>query len=239
MRAAAACRNALERASRRAAMRFLPVRSPTVVSTTPTKRCPGWKPSGTAAVLISRSTRVRSPEGASAGPCWSAKIAVRISWMVTSSSSTALPTPRRTSGTSDPRWALSSSIPVANSRWMTRSCRSRAIRSRSSYTASRSRSRCASAIISASAACEANWIASVRSSSLNGRSPRARGVTRAPMTRPPLCRGSAMIGPYARARALSIRGSVAASATNTGRPSRSCATISLSGATTLPSWSDG
>lgn len=43
-------------------------------------------------------------------------MAVRISWIVTSSSSTARPTPVRTSGTTDLRWALSSIIPVANSR---------------------------------------------------------------------------------------------------------------------------
>ncbi len=46
--------------------------------------------------------------------------------------------------------------PVANSRWITRSCRSRAIRSRSSRTASRPRSRCAWARSSASVAWSAN-----------------------------------------------------------------------------------
>lgn len=114
VREASACRNALEGVSRRAAMRFLPVRSPTFVSTGPTKRCEGLKPSDTAAMLISRSTRVRSPEGTSAGPCRNAKIAVRIIWMVTSSSSTALPTRSCTSGTTDMRWALSRIIPVTN-----------------------------------------------------------------------------------------------------------------------------
>lgn len=39
----------------------------------------GPEAQGTAAILISRSTRVHIPGGASAGPCWSAKMAVRIS----------------------------------------------------------------------------------------------------------------------------------------------------------------
>lgn len=146
-------------------------------------------------MLISRSTRVSNPDGISAGPCCNAKIAVRISWMVTSSSSTALPTPSRTSGTTDRRCAVSSISPVANSRWMTRSCRSRAIRSRSSNTASRSRSCCASAVISAGAACEANCTASVRSARVNGRPPRARDVTSVPSTRPSLCSGTITAGP--------------------------------------------
>lgn len=72
--------------------------SPTSESTGPRNRCAGMKPRGTAAMLISRSTLVRSPDGASAGSCCNAKMAVRISWMVTSSSSTARPMPACTAG---------------------------------------------------------------------------------------------------------------------------------------------
>lgn len=63
----------------------------TRASTAPVNCTDGWKPSTAAAPPVSRRTRPRKVVGASAGGCWSAKIAVLTSWMVESSSSTACP----------------------------------------------------------------------------------------------------------------------------------------------------
>ena len=127
------------------------------------------------------------------------------------------------------RWVDSSIMPVANSRWTTRSCRSRAIRSRSSYTASRSRWCWASARTSARAACEANWVASSRSTAVYGRSPRRRGRASVPISRPPACSGSSMLGPNRCRTWVVIRGSVAESSMNTGSPPRSWTRTGLPG----------
>lgn len=78
-------------------------------------------------------------------------------------------------------------------------------------------------------------MASVRSISVNWRAPRTRGVASAPSTRPPLCSGSIMLGPYGAVSRLIMRGSVEASATKTASPSRSRSTTALSGGITTPS----
>ncbi len=148
---------------------------------------------------------------------------VRTSWMVASSSSTALPIPSCTSGTTERRAALSSIIPVANSRWMTRSCRSRAIRSRSWKTASRCWSCWPSASRRARADCEAKVWASCFSDSVNVGAPLLRQTQSPPSTRPAATIGTAIEAPKLRARRSTTAGSVDMSSRKTLSPASSWA----------------
>ena len=75
-------------------------------------------------------------------------------------------------GSGERRSVLCSCRPVANSRWMTWSCRSRAIRSRSANTSSWRCARFFSPSSSASVACSANEVSSGTSAGWNGWSSR-------------------------------------------------------------------
>ena len=89
------------------------------------------------------------------------------------------------------RSVLCSCRPVANSRWMTWSCRSRAIRSRSSSTSS---CRCAllfSASSRASVACSANEVSSGTSVGWNVSLPANRKAVSTPITESGVCSGTA------------------------------------------------
>ena len=93
--------------------------------------------------------------------CCSSKMVPRIALMVRSSSSTARSRRAPIAGSPTREATPCSCSPVAKSRWITTSCRSRAIRSRSEMTASSSRSTTAWARSSASPA----WSAKEASSS--------------------------------------------------------------------------
>ncbi len=116
----------------------------------------GAKPSTRAASPATCTTLARSPPPAPLSRVRRPKIADLMILMVSSRSSTARSTRSDASGWSMKRPALCSVIPVANSRWMARSCRSRAIRSRSCSTAIRWASCRRSASSIAIAACAAN-----------------------------------------------------------------------------------
>ena len=113
------------------------------------------------------------------------------------------------------RVAPSSIMPVANRRWITRSCRSRAIRSRSSNTASRSRSRRSKPKDKAIATCVAKASASSTTSPLKGSSPANRYTPRAPMAWSRAISGNIMAGPNRSGSTSPIR----ASAPTNDRPS--------------------
>ena len=106
-----------------------------------------------------------------------------MSLIVSSRSSTDLLQPRRDLGRSG-RGApmLCRPRPIANSRWMTRSCRSRPIRSRSSNSARRCWSRRPLATCSARLACSAK-LAGSSSSTLGNARQRCRASTPAPARR--------------------------------------------------------
>ncbi len=146
--------------------------------------------------LSTRSTTWarRLGELSSRGVC-RAKMVERICRMVVSSSSMALCSREEASGRSTSRTVLIRVIATANSRWMTTSCRSLAMRSRSSSTPSRSASLRASASSSATAACPAN-ACSVRSSDrLNGIRPARLTRASTPRAVPAAPSGTAAVGP--------------------------------------------
>lgn len=111
----------------------------------------GW-PRVVAASPTARAARARRPGPLSRSLVRSPKIVDRMILMVSSRSSTARPTRSAAPSCSTSRAALCKVIPVAKSRWIARSCRSRAIRSRSSSSAICSASRRRSASSKASAA---------------------------------------------------------------------------------------
>ena len=85
--------------------------------------------------------------------------------------------------------------PTANSRWITWSCRSRAIRSRSVSTSSSRMRRCVVASCQASAAWSANAAIMSSCSSLNGCRFRRRSATNTPATGRVVRSGSTSAGP--------------------------------------------
>ena len=107
-------------------------------------------------------------------------MAPRISLIVSSMASTARVTRSATSDRPIIGMAPCKDIPVAYSRWMTRSCRSRAIRSRSSYTDRRSASARLAASSSAMPACAANEAAKAASACGKGGSPWRRPMVNTP-----------------------------------------------------------
>ena len=134
---ALAWRDTLLSASRRVARISTPIDASTPASTGPSRMIRGSKPSDSAASRIVREDL--TAESVAARRRFSrSKIAVRISLIVRSRSSTASPI-RSTAvfgSLATNRTVLCSNIPVAKRRWITVSWRSRAIRSRSSTTAS-------------------------------------------------------------------------------------------------------
>ena len=139
----------------------------------------------------------RSAAGLASGWVCSAKIAERISLIVSSSASTDRLTRSATSGTVIIDVTPCSDMPVAYSRWMTRSCRSLAIRSRSSKTAI-----CSACLrCSASSSPMAAWAAKVASMSAaawdSGMAPGRRPADRTPRTLPGAPSGTTSSGPIA------------------------------------------
>ena len=107
-----------------------------IVSMGPSNCRRGSNPSPSVASVTTWSNRPRSPPGADAAP-WRENTAVRNSLIVSSSPSTADSSRARVRcGSPTPAIAACRLKPSANSRWITVSCKSRAIRSRSSATAS-------------------------------------------------------------------------------------------------------
>ena len=122
----------------------------TTASTGPSVTTRGVNPrAGARSVTARPSSARRSGDAVGAD---SSKMVRRMSLMVASMSSTAVEMRCAASGRTARRAAFSRVSPIANSRWITRSCRSRPIRSRSSKTASRLRSSRACATCIASAA---------------------------------------------------------------------------------------
>ena len=142
---------------------------------------PGRKPSVPRAPITSWSTSPRRPPG----PVLSCrrKMALRTSLIVPSRSSTTSSSRSRTSGLTASRAADCTVRPTANRRWMTRSCRSRAMRSRSSRTASLDLSRCAAATSTARATWSPKAPASARSSGAAATPPACQPRTRTPRHR--------------------------------------------------------
>ena len=135
--------------------------------------------------------------------------------MVSSMSSTALVTRSATSGLVIIGIVPCSDIPVAYSRWMTRSCRSRAIRSRSWYTNRRSASPRLAASSSATPACAANEAANAASACGNGAAPWRRPMVSTPRRLPGAPSGKITAGPMwliADLAAAAARSSAAKSA---------------------------
>ena len=158
---APACRAALESDSRSAVSRCSVISSGTMVSSAPSSCSEGANPSAAAISCATKRTLARSAAGLASGWVWSAKIAERISLIVSSSASTDRLIRSATSGTLIIEVTPCSDMPVAYSRWMTRSCRSLAIRSRSSKTAI-----CSACLrCSASSSPMAAWAAKVASMS--------------------------------------------------------------------------
>src|SRR6266516_4370239 len=144
----------------------------------------------------------------------------RMSLIVSSMASTAVRTRVASSGRAISGIAPSSDMPVAYSRWITRSCRSRAIRSLSSKTDSRSDSlRC-----SASSTATAAWAAKVAtiSAAAGGRAcrPGSRPAVSTPRTFPGAPSGTTTAAPrFSASRAArAVRSSLPKSATLTGSP---------------------
>ncbi len=144
--------------------------------------------------------------------------------IVPSRSSTALPTRSPASGCSISRLAPCSVRPVANSRWIARSCRSRAIRSRSCSSARCSDSARCRASSSVSAACAAKPDSSSTSWSSNAGRPASRHSRSAPVDRSWATSGTATSGPNSRSWSGSgrarARESVRTSLATAGRPVR-------------------
>ena len=130
---ALACRTTLDSASRSTASRCSAIRGGTSLSSRPSMLSPGMKPRWPRAPSTrSDDLRAQARRRRPRGELCSAKIVERICRMVPSSSSMAFCTRADASGRSTSRTVLISVIATANSRWMTTSCRSLAIRSRSS-----------------------------------------------------------------------------------------------------------
>ena len=132
--------------------------------------------------------------GFSARAC-SAKIVARMSLIVSSMASTALRTRFATSGSTIIETVPSSAMPVAYSRWMTRSCKSRAIRSRSSYSDSRSASERRAASSSATPAWAANEAMTSAAAGVTGGPPRRRPTPSTPRPLPGAPSGKIIFGP--------------------------------------------
>jgi hypothetical protein len=154
----------------------------------------------------------------------SAKMVARMSLIVSSIASTALVIRPATSGLVIIGMVPSSDMPVAYNRWMTRSCRSRAIRSLSSYT----RSRSASARLDASSSATPAWAANEATTSAwaggNGGAPWRRPTVSTPRTLPGAPSGNTTAGPIwliAPRAALAARSSAAKSSDVTGWPEAS------------------
>jgi hypothetical protein len=140
-RLAPACLAMLDSASRSTASACSVSSSLFSVRSPAPSRSDGAKPSIAVISSTRRTMPARGSDGMSAASlACSAKMAPRISLMVSSMSSTARDTRSATSGLVIIGMVPCNDIPVAYSRWMTRSCRSRAIRSRSWYTDRRSAS---------------------------------------------------------------------------------------------------
>ncbi len=122
----------------------------------------------------------RGSDGPSTSLACNAKMAPRISLIVWSMSSTARVTRSATSGLPIIGMVPCRDIPVAYSRWMTRSCRSRAIRSLSWYTERRSASARLAASSSATPACAAKAAANAASACGNGSLPCRRPMVSTP-----------------------------------------------------------
>ncbi len=202
-RSARACRAMLVSASESTATTWSAVSLGTSVSIRPAIRTLGANPSTGAASPTTRTARARSrpvPSLPSAGWERRPKMVERMIFMVSSRSSTARSTRSEASLCSMNRPALCSVMPVANSRWMARSCRSRAMRSRSSRTAICSASARRSASSIATAACAAKpWSGSV-SLSVNGLRAAERTSRTMPRTRSPEPIGTATAGPRSSRR---------------------------------------
>ena len=148
-------------------------------------------------------------------------MAPRISLMVSSMASTARVTRSATSGLLIIGMVPCSDIPVAYSRWMTRSCRSRAIRSRSWYTDRRSASARLAASSSATPACAAKEAANDASVGGKGVLPWRRPMVSTPRRLPGAPSGNTTAGPMwliAARAAAAARSSAAKSALVTGSP---------------------
>jgi trehalose synthase len=116
-------------------------------------------------------------------------------------------------------------IPLAKSRWITWSCRSRAIRSRSSKTARRSASLRCSANSSAIPACAANVVTSSTAAGGSGIDPGWRPTVSTPRTLPGPPSGNTTAGPRSMCSraACATRSSWRKSSTVTGWPvARTC-----------------
>ena len=150
----------------------------------------------------------------------SEKIAARMSLIVSSSASTACSTRCAASESRMSAVAPCRDIPVANSRWMTRSCRSRAIRSRSSNSARRWASLRCSASSIPMPACAAKVVTISTAGGESGKPPWCRPAVRTPRTSPAGPSGTSTAGPSAicwRA-AGATRGSELKSSTASGLP---------------------
>ena len=196
-RRAAACRATLDSASRSTASISSATRAGTRASSRPSIRSHGAKPSARVISSVMAAIRACTPGGsAPASPrSWSRKIAARMSLIVSSSSSTACWTRPAASAPGISDVAPCSDMPVANSRWMTRSCRSRAIRSRSAYSATR----WAAWRRSASSMPMPAWAAKVATMSAaagaSGGEPRRRAAVSTPRTSPGRPTGTSTAGP--------------------------------------------
>ena len=228
-------RIALLTASRTTATACAPTSAGTTVSTGPAMRTDGVTPEPAAAsAAVSRSWRRRPPRSSSLTVCRS-KIAVRISRTVVSKSWTACSIRLCTAGSPDRRKVLCRDSPVANSRWITWSCRSRAMRSRSANTSS---CRCARFFFpnsNASVACSANDVSSGTSVDWNGCSPAPRSATSTPVMDSCDCRGTATTGPNRARDALSTSSSEADSLRTATRPSTTSRSSGWSAAIRSPS----
>src|SRR3569833_2331872 len=188
-------------ASRSAAIRSARTASGTAASSGPSNPTRGSKPSVSRASTATRSSSARRHPCACAGAC-SEKMLLRISRIVPSRSWAKPATRPPTAGSASSRLTPSSPSPVANSRWMTRSCRSRAIRSRSSNTASCWRASCARENSTASAACPAKVSAIWTSASVIGGLSRNFATTSTPSVSSPTSSGTEI----AESRSLIIAG---------------------------------
>ncbi len=150
---APACRATFDSDSRTTATRSSPASGGTATSG-PDVCSRGRKPRASRAEAISSCSASRR----SAGPLRSRsrKMALRTSLIEASRSSTTPSSRSASAGGRSWRATDCTLSPTANRRCTTRSCRSRAIRSRSSSTASRARSCCAAATSRASATWSAN-----------------------------------------------------------------------------------
>ncbi len=225
-RFASACRATLLRASPMTAITWSATARGTSVSISPSIRSAGVNPRAGAASSIAWTTRVRSVGPPLELPCSRRpKMVERMILMVESRSSIARPSRSAAPGCSTSGRALCRVIPVANSRWTARSCRSRAIRSRSSRRLICSASRRRSASSRARAAWSARPGRAAISASMNVGRPSSRARIRTPLSFSwvPTVTATAGPNPFHLSGSTVTLGSLATSGTVT-RPSCARAT---------------